>query len=171
VYENISKMVVKIISADNQAIEIGKDEVPRIPYLTDIIDNVDDNIDVPIIGIDAKALKIIKELLELQTIHGLPFKSEPVEIQKYGVMIKHIPIQNFNLWEGKTSYYEYLNALSTEECIMAFQAADYLKCYDVRSGIAYIISQRQLDFDPDIIRLMKIHFSDYLIRAYLSIVV
>ena len=165
-YENKSKMVVKIISADNIVVEFGKDEVPRVPYITDIIEDEDADIEIPIIGIESRALKIVKELLELQTTHGVPFKSEPIEFQKHGVMLKRISIENDGPWEGKEAYYDYLNTLTAEECVEAFCAADYLKCYDVRTGIGYTIARRQLDFDPDINRSLKARFSKSLRDAY-----
>jgi hypothetical protein len=159
-------MVVKIISADNIAVEFGKNEVPRVPYITDIIDEEDADVEMPIVGIESRALKIVKELLELQTTHGLPFKCEPIEFQKHGAMLKRLAIENDGLWEGKEAYYDYLNTLTAEECVDAFCAADYLKCYDVRTGIGYTIARRQLDFDPDINRALKERFSEIMRESY-----
>jgi hypothetical protein len=163
-------MVVKIISADNIVVEFGKNEVPRVPYITDIIEDEDADIEIPIIGIESRALKIVKELLELQTAHGLPFKCEPTEIQKHGTTIKCLPIHTNDPWEGKAPYLEYLKTLTAEECTAAFIAADYLKCYDVRTCISYIIAQRQLDFDSEMNRAIKTHFKDYYTKVYLKCV-
>jgi hypothetical protein len=193
-------MVVTLISNDNIAVEFGKDEVPRIPYITDIIDCVDEtmetdhtidgggcgykitdktvkDIEIPIIGISGKALKIIKELLELQTQVGVPYRCSPIETRKLGVIIKTSPIHILDPWEGKMShirgkseYALFFDCVTTYECVEAFHAADYLKCYDLRYGLGYIIAQRQLACDSEVNKAIKEHFSEHLMATYVNVV-
>lgn len=163
-------MVVKIISADNIPVEFGKNEVQRIPYVTNIIEDIDDVTyeELPIIGINARELIIIKELLELQSTHGLPFKCKSKEITKLGNDIVYIPIHDQNLWEKKEPYYDYLKSLTAEECVKAFITAGYLACYDLQYGIAYNIGERHLNSDPEIKKSIKEHFSEHLLDCYLQ---
>jgi len=171
-------MVVKLISNDNIVVEFGKDEIHRIPYVTDIMDEPDEDIELSVLGVSGTVLKIIKELLELQTRMGVPFKCAPIEIQKLGVTIKKSPIHTEDPWEGKMremngkSYYmAFFDCLSSEECVEAFCAADYLKCYDLRFGIAYIIAKRQLVCDPEVHNAIKEHLSGNLMAVYVSVVI
>jgi hypothetical protein len=170
-------MVVKLISNDNIVVEFGKDEVPRIPYVTDIIDSVDEDVEIPITGINGKVLKIIKELLELQTHRGVPYKCSPIETHKLGVIIKTSPIHTLDPWEGKMShirdksqYALFFDCMTSYECVEAFHAADYLKCYDLRYGLGYIIAQRQLACDSEVNKAIKEHFSEHLMRTYVNVV-
>lgn len=164
-------MVVKIISVDNISVEFGKNEVHRIPYIMDIIESDDEDVEIPIVNIDSRSLRIIKELLELQTTHGQSFKCESKEIQKLGTEIVYIPIHDLALWEGKQPYLDYLDSLTAEECVKAFIAADYLKCYDLMYGIGYIIGQRQINYDLEIRKQIKLHFSEHLSNSFRKIVV
>lgn len=168
-----SKMIVKLISCDDIVVNINKDEISRIPYVMDFIgeDDIekDKEVELPVCSINGRELIHIKELLELQTKHGLKFKYVPDKIQKYGIVLKKYSIHQIDPWGG-TPYLEYFEKLTAEECVELFEAADYLHCEDLLCGVAYIIGQRQLAFDPEIKKAIKKTFSEYMIKLYLSII-
>jgi hypothetical protein len=170
-------MVIKLISNDNIAVEFGKDEIHRIPYITDIIDSVDADYDIPVVCVNSKPLKIVKELLELQTKIGVPYKCLPIETHKLGVIIKTSPIHTLDPWEGKmprgdgkSQYMVLFDSLSSKDCLDAFCAADYLKCYDLRYGLGYIIARLQLAYDSEMHALIKERFSEHLMGVYVNVV-
>lgn len=166
-------MIVKLISCDKVIIPINKDEILRIPYIMDFIDEYeieeDKEIELPVVGINGRELIHIKELLELQTKYNLKFKYTSSDIQKYGIILKKYSIHQIDPW-GNTPYLEYFEKLTAEECVNLFEATDYLQCEDLLCGVAYIIGQRQLAFDPEIKKAIKENFSEYLMKLYLSII-
>lgn len=144
-----------LIDASGASVAFGKEEIPRIPYLTDILPEdyatATEPTTVPIVCTAShKGMEIVKQMLEMQTRVGKPFKYEPAVRTKYGVEIKcPAYMTEADPWAGTIpEYADQIASYSIDDIVELFVAADGLCCYDLRYAAAYVLIPYIRNYEP-----------------------
>jgi hypothetical protein len=163
-------MSVQLIGNDGVPVEFGINELRRIPYATDILDleSVDSE-QLPVTGHDHTDLLKVKQMLELQSTCGVAFKVPPIRRNLFDVEVfEPAFVRNDDPWEGTTAPYKsVLNSYTAAELLALLKCASFLQCNDLVYAPAYILLQRERDYDAEaraVLRSMDRTFHYELLR-------
>lgn len=128
------------IILSDETIFFRKEEIPRIPYINDILSDPEELPTIPIMSVSSRGLHLVKEFLELQTAVGKEFKYKTSRCVRYGEVQINNPsyMCDEDPWEGTIpEYADRIKTLTIDDCIDLFITADFLACYDLRYVAAY----------------------------------
>lgn len=161
--------MVRVTSNDAVIVEFPKEMADQIPYMKDIIENMDDDHELPAVFATSAQLKVLKRILVAQPSPSSSFLPRFSQFALGDRVVKAPPFL-YMAWED-ICFDAIFKSLSEDDIVDLILVADAMCMWELRKGAMYLLFYKRLHngfLFPQFFEKASMRLQNILAKCYLA---